>query len=334
MSGIKRVFRNQNKRNALQSIALPKPIFILSVDLELAWGYILYPEGKALALLRSDPDQGRGAVNFLINVLEKYDIPATWAVVGQLLLGKGQGKGIISPEMPQFKEGWLDWDFYRKVCDSPLYYGVDIIDRILKSSVKHEIGLHSFSHTLFSQCSRDVARAEVEQGLKAVKRFGINPVSFVFPENEIGYVDLLKENGFQIYRGDDLTRGKKNQKLLIRKFNQAIDEVIASPVEPKWMSGIWEIPGSMLFCDSQLPFTLLPRARFGLSRAVRANKVFHIWLHPRNLLSYKRLAKDLERFLALVAQKKYEGKLEVMTMGGLVSYLNQEITEADKGSNI
>jgi hypothetical protein len=112
---------------------------------------------------------------------------------------------------------------------------------------------------------------------------------------------------------------------LFRKVNGVIDKIIAPPVSPSYIDGIWELPSSIDFCDPQIPFSVLPRAKLGLSRAIRAHKVFHVSIHPWQLLLYKRLAKDLEDFLALVVQKRSEHKLEVMTLGELALCLNQRM---------
>jgi hypothetical protein len=98
--------------------------------------------------------------------------------------------------------------------------------------------------------------------------------------------------------------------------------MIAPPAEPKWMDGIWMIPTSMFFCDTQIRFSVLPRAKLGLYRAIRSKKVFHIFLHPHNLLMYPSLKDDLDKFLAFVAKKLGEGKIELMTMGEFVEVLD------------
>jgi len=205
-----------------------------------------------------------------------------------------------------------------------LYYGKDIVEKILASPVKHEIGYHSFSHVLFSECSREVAEAEIKKGVELAKDFGITLRSFVFPENKIGHIDLLKKYKFKIYRGENRGRYDLNQNILIRKFNGGIDKIIAPPAEPKWMDGIWEIPSSMFFCDPQIKFSVLLRAKLGLSRAIKSKKIFHIFLHPHNLLMYPSLKDDLDKFLRIVAKKRDEGKIEVMTMGKLANYLNKK----------
>lgn len=308
---------------------LNKPVFIISLDTELAWGFILHPQHRDLALLQSDPERTREAINLLLNLFEQYDIPATWAVVGHLFLDANDTQKSFHQEMPQFKEGWIDWEIYDTLRSNSLYYGKDMVERILASHVKHEIGLHGFFHIPFSQCSREVANAEIEKGIKAANNLGIILQSFVFPGNYVGHVDTLKKYGFQIYRGKDLRWWSKDQKSLIRKFDSAAHTIIGTPASLSYNSGIWETSGS-IFCDPQLPFTIPWRARLGLYRAIQSKEVFHIWLHPWNLLLYKRLKKDLEEFLALVAQKRDEDKLQVMTMGELASYLNQEIAESNK----
>jgi len=310
---------------ALVCDVLDKAVFGISLDTELAWGFTVNSKNETPSVLYNDPKQGRSTIDSLLKLLDKYEIPATWAIVGHLFLGPAKEKAFIHRKMPQFTEGWLDWNFYSSLEHNPLYYGKDIVERILAAPLKHEIGLHSFFHIPFSLCSREVAEAEVELGMKAAKKFGITPISFVMPKNKIGNVGVLKENRFQIYRGETLGRRSDNQLFLARAFNGGIDKIIASPSSPLYEDGIWKLPGSMYFCDPQIPFSLLPRARLGLSRAIQANKVFHIFLHPWNLLMYKRLRRDLESFLAIVDKKRNEGKLEVMTMGDLALYLNQSL---------
>ena len=308
------------------------PVFIISLDLELGWGFILHPENKALRLLRNDPESGRGVVELLLELFERYNIPATWAAVGHLLLAQDDGKRWVSEELPQFKDGWLDWDFYSQTCDSSLYSAPDIIEKILASPVTHEIGLHSFFHIPFSLCSQAVARLEVELGVNVARKWGITLQSFVFPENYVGHIDALKEQGIKIYRSSIPRFHSETTALLMRKAGGAIVKVMPPPVLPLWKEGIWEIPGSMSFYEPLMPFTVLPRAKMGLEKAIRTNEVFHIWLHPWSLLVHKGLLNNLVTFLAFVAQKRDAGKLQVMTMGDLAFYLNQDKGNRDVSS--
>ena len=293
-----------------------KPIFIISLDTELIWGYIAYPSKEAVSLMKNDSKKVRGCIDILINLFEKHNIPATWAVVGHLFLDHCEKEdGMPHKDMPRFKEDWYSSDPCTNIQKDPLYYGRDIVEKILSSRIEHEIGYHSFSHVIFSECSREVAEAEIEEGGNLAKEFGITLKSFVFPENMIGHIDVLKENGFKVYRGENLGRYDPSQNILIRVFNFVINKMIAPPAEPKWMDGIWEMPTSMHFYDPEIKFSVLPRAKLGLYRAIRLKKVFHIYLHPHTLLSHSSLKNDLDKFLGIVSKKRDEGKLEVMTMG-------------------
>jgi len=300
---------------------LNKPTFIISLDTELIWGYVAYPLHKGMDLLKRDDKKVRGCIDALLNLFEKYNIPATWAVVGHLFLNQCEKKnGIPHKDMPRFREDWYSFDPCTDIQRDPLYYGKDIVEKILSNRIEHEIGYHSFSHVIFSECSRDVAEAEIKEGIKLAKKVGITLKSFVFPNNNIGHIDVLKENGFEIYRGKNLGRWHVNQNILIRKFNGGIDMIIAQPAEPKWKDGIWEIPTSMLFCNPKSKFNVLPKAKIGLYLAIRSKKVFHIYLHPHDLLRYPSLKEDLDEFLGIVAKKRDEGKIKVMTMGSLVGF--------------
>ncbi|KAF5422482.1 MAG: Peptidoglycan/xylan/chitin deacetylase, PgdA/CDA1 family [Candidatus Methanomarinus sp.] len=306
------------------------PTFIISLDVELLCGIINDPESRSkkkhINLLNNDDTKGRGCIDVLLNILERHNIPATWAIVGHLFLDHCKKEdGIPHKDMPRFKPDWYSADPCTDLQKDPLYYGRDIVEKILSNRIEHEIGYHSFSHVDFSECSREVAEAEIKISNKLAKEFGITFESFVFPGNKIGRVDILKEYNFKIYRGKNLGRYDISQSFLIRKFNGGIDKVIATPTEPEWVDGIWMIPSSMFFCDSQIKFSVLWRAKLGLYWAIRTKKVFHVFLHPHNLLLYPSLKNDLDRFLEIVAKKRDEGKIEIMSMEKFVGTLDEKM---------
>jgi peptidoglycan/xylan/chitin deacetylase (PgdA/CDA1 family) len=305
-------------------MSLDKPVFIISLDVEMLWGFNAYPDHPHAVRIRNSVN-AREPVDILLRLFEKHKVPATWATVGHLFLERcDRAEGVPHPGMPRFRDNWYNGDPCTDITRDPLYYGKDIVERALSSSVGHEIGYHSFSHVIFSECSREVALAEVGIAGKLGREFGIKIKSFVFPENKIGHIDVLREKGFMIYRGKNITRYSPDQRLPGRKINAAIDRIIAPPVEPSWKEGIWEIESSMFFCDHQIGRSLLPRARLGLDRTIKSNKVFHVWLHPDNLFDYPSLRNDLDRFLKIVSEKRDKGLLEVMTMGTFAQSLRNK----------
>jgi len=309
----------------MDNTLIADPIFIISLDTELIWGYVRYPQDRAVKLLSNDKSKGRGSIDVLLQLFDKYNIPATWAMVGHLFLDHCENEeGVPHSNMPRFKENWYSCDPCTDIHQNPLYYGTDIVEKILSSSIEHEIGYHTFSHVPLSECTDEVAKAEVERGVELANELGLTLNSFVFPENKIGHIDILRDYGFKIYRGQNRPEKNINQSRLTWLKTFAVSRIIAPPVEPILRGGIWEIPTSMYFYDSQFLFTITLRAKWGLYQAIRQRKVFHIYLHPENLLMQPSLANKLDSFLAFVAKRRDRGILKVLTMGGLASYLNSE----------
>ena len=127
--------------------ALIEPTFIISLDVELLWGTVLHPTIKTASLLRNDDTKGRGNIDLLLSLFEKYDIPATWAIVGHLFLDHCQREnGIPHHGMPRFKDNWYSVDPCSDIQQDPLYYGEDIIEKVISSPVATS-RLHSANGT-------------------------------------------------------------------------------------------------------------------------------------------------------------------------------------------
>jgi len=213
---------------------------------ELAWGFIAYPQHKVLTLLRNDSQQGRGTIDWLLRLFEKYQIPATWAMVGHLFLDSKKARELINPDMPQFKEGWLDWNLYSSICSMSLYLGRDIVLNIQASPVKHEIGLHSFFHIPFSECSREVAESEVKQGIIGVfAGSSFNPKESVQLKDEsiISLSSYASRMNIQMLKASDFNeklrhRGVSKKVSVQRICRTAKDEKEVREV----LDAMWEIP--------------------------------------------------------------------------------------------
>ncbi len=125
---------------------MKKGIFCISIDTELLWGrnpskwQEFYPRAKKVRLI----------VKRLLKLFEKYQIPATWAIVGNLYLEPTADK-------------------YSNFLHSP-----DII-RDIRKYKNQEIGCHSFSHPDFDKISKKEAEKEVvvEEAPKPVRRPGM-----------------------------------------------------------------------------------------------------------------------------------------------------------------
>ena len=265
--------------------------FLFSVDTELAWGFFDHFDPGAFTAARE-----RETINRLLDILDEFNITATWAVVGGMFEERYQGSALGSPVT-----NWLRQypDFYDLVTNgSPLLYGPDIIDLLPNRGARHEIGFHGFTHRLFNErtMSEREARAEIELWLSVAGKHNIIPRSVTFPRSRVGFLDLFQEYGFLCYR-DDSMRVKGSTLPLIgrafRRWPKSMSAVVGVPIHEATRS-----PGGLacllasqsLFGFNQHLERLLdgvgvPNLRLlTLARAIRQagvrKKAIHLVVHP------------------------------------------------------
>jgi peptidoglycan/xylan/chitin deacetylase (PgdA/CDA1 family) len=297
------------------------PVFVISIDTELLWGVAYLPNHPAFELMRANPSKTRKAIYDLLSLFEQHNVPATWAVVGHLFLNACDG---LHSDLFAEKQSWCRYDPGSDFRSDPLYYGRDLIEAILGSKVEHEIGYHSFSHVRFSDCSEAAAEAEILAGIKLAKDFGIKLRSFVFPENDVSHLDILKRNDFAIFRGQSRFRWSADQNFVIRGLNAAIDKISIGSALPEWRDGLWETNSNLSFDGLCVPYALHFRAISGLQLAIKSRQVYHLSFHPYDLLLRPTLLKYLDKFLTKAAAKRNRSVLKIMTMSGLSAYLDKE----------
>ena len=76
-----------------------------------------------------------------------------------------------------------------------------ILELILNSSVKHDIGAHGYYHKAFRKLSYTQAENELHLISEGMKKFGVRPKSFVFPRNSVAHLNLLEKYEYKCYRG-------------------------------------------------------------------------------------------------------------------------------------
>jgi len=321
--------------------------FVLSLDTELVWGS--FDHTSAADFERRYPDI-RGVIADILGLLERHEISATWAVVGHLFLRACQrgADGRAHPELRRPTHAWFDSDWLgpdpcTDRASDPLWYGDDIIAALRAAGVPQEIGSHSFSHVIFGDegCSADVASSELEACFRVAADEGIELRSFVFPRNVEGHHDVLRAHGIRAFRGAEPYWYRRLPGPLRRAAHLA-DEAIAltppvsSPAEI--LPGLWDIPGSMLLLSRVGVRRLVPiqarvsKARKGLRRAVREDKVFHLWFHPFNLaVDRGAMLAALDEILQEASRLRSAGQLTIRSMGALADELAAGSRAANAG---
>ncbi|MBI3397448.1 polysaccharide deacetylase family protein [Candidatus Woesebacteria bacterium] len=274
-----------------------KGIFCISIDTELLWGR----KDLDYSGLIEKTKKERKIIKKILMLLDKYKVPATWAIVGKL-----------------FEQGDLLW------------YGRDIINTIKKYK-NQEIGCHSYSHPEFSKITKSEAEEEIEKSIKNAKELGIKLNSFVFPRNKVNHLNLLHKYGFTSYRGPE--PGVYSQIPVVYFLRQVYSLLGPStpPInKPKKEKRVLNIPGSMYFVSARGLRKYIPKwlrfykAKAGIDMAIRNKKVFHLWFHPVDFADEtNQMFEELERILIYVQVKVNAKKLNALTMGSLASEFNK-----------
>jgi peptidoglycan/xylan/chitin deacetylase (PgdA/CDA1 family) len=282
---------------------------VISIDAELGWGFHDMETPPARRVTAARPGW-----ETLLDLLEAFDVPATWAVVGHLLVENcDRPTGGCACTRPP-------------LADQPdRRFGPSLVEAVRDGDAGHELGCHSFAHPLFDEISREAAREEIERWLARARAHGIDdPGSFVFPRNRVGHRDLLAEYGFDCYRGV----GRERNSGRLRRLAQAtVGDWTPPLVTPRVDEhGLVNLPDSLyLFRFEGWPRTAVeavredPVVRFcrnGIDAAAREDGVFHCWLHPNNLVADR----DADRLRAILSYlDERRGDLRIETMGDVAA---------------
>jgi hypothetical protein len=314
-----------------------KGIFTLSIDTELAWGGFDRPDREARWAME---ENSRAVIQRLLDLFARYDIAATWALVGHLFLDRCRRiDGHTHPEMPRPRHAWFTGDWYgldpaTDIERSPLWYGTDIVRQLLEAEPRQEIASHSFAHIIFADpgCSAAAAEADLEACVDVAREWGLELRSFVYPRNRVGHQAALGRCGFRCYRGADPVRYSRWPRPL-RRLAHYMEDLLALPpptVQPVRDGDLWNIPGSLMLQGMDGVRALIPaacrtqRCMAGLRRAVERRDLFHLWFHPANLaIRMDRMIEALDPVLAAAAAARDRGDLEILTMGSLAMRMEQ-----------
>jgi peptidoglycan/xylan/chitin deacetylase (PgdA/CDA1 family) len=322
-----------------QQATLQKGAFVISIDTELAWGMVHRRgvEENAYAYART-----REAVGALLRLMERYEIRATWAVVGHLMLEScSPVNGVKHPEVPRpsyswFEGDWFDQDPATDRAKDPFWYGPEIVDMISGCKVPQEIGCHTFSHMLVGDpgYSAETMRADLSLCRQLARARGLDLKSFVYPRNLVGHLNVLEEFGYESYRGPAPCWYDRMSGWPWRIAHKVDNFLPVAPpiVFPSRRGGLWDIPASYYYPHSTprlgdwgrwLPvWTRVAKSRRALRKAAAQRGVFHIWFHPFNIAAdMPRLLRGLEGIFTGVSRLRDKGVLDNLTMGDVVAQL-------------
>jgi peptidoglycan/xylan/chitin deacetylase (PgdA/CDA1 family) len=305
-------------------------VFTLTLDTELIWGS--FDHASPAEFERQYPDE-RATVDGMLRLLERYEVPATWAVIGHLFLSEcsrdasGRAHGdMVHPRQSAFEHDWYSQDPCTDVRRDPLWYGPDMIDAISDAAHPQEIACHSFAHAQFGDPAMTIeaARSDLAACVRLAAERGITLKSFVFPRNSEGHHAAVHEAGFRVFRGVDPTWHSRTPDPVRRVAHLAdqamgIAPPVSKPVEQ--LPGLWNVPGSALLLGTTGVRRYIPaasrihKAKLGIQRAAEQDGVFHLWTHPFNLSTHRAyMLGVLEGILRVAAGARDRDQIRIAPM--------------------
>jgi hypothetical protein len=275
----------------------------ISADFELNWAW------RSLSPSEADSygESTRQQFPLMLDLARDYDIPVTWATVGHLFLSECKKvNDVAHHEMPRPSRNDLwDGDWYRhdpctNLRQNPLWYAPDLIEKIMKERVGHEIGTHSFSHIDFSpECSSDeLVRRELEECIRVMAPYGLKPSSLVFPFNhQRPHLDLLSASGITAVRWRD------------RNVSLSYPE--------RTHSGVYKIYESMSL-RAPKRYDLVDKCQIMLQKAAERRAAYHFWFHPSDPRPL--FVREFRRILACIAEERQNGVVWAATMKEIAAY--------------
>jgi len=172
-----------------------------------------------------------------------------------------------------------------------------ILELLLKSPVKHDIGAHGYYHRDFTNLSNIEADKELNMISVAMKKFGITSRSFIFPKNGVAHLDLLEKYGYKCYRGYG---NFMNDSMYINKCGK-----------------LYDIHPSLFIGQSISP--MFPKKIINIS--IKRKLPFHVWFHPWDLGETKEsIQKSINKvFSPLFKYAKKKERRGVLTFETMLS---------------
>ncbi len=274
--------------------------FTISLDFELYWGM---RDIQSLESYQEHLSNVHFVIPKLLELFKKYEIHATWAIVGFLFLNdKDQLIKKFPPELPQYANKHFDpYDYIQNNDLVKKYHFAPECIELIRNTPYQEIGTHTFSHyyTLEEGQTYQQFKKDLESAISMQLSTGQNCRSIVFPRNQydIEHLKIIKSLNVNFYRGNQpfwlyKPRRLNKEHLLLRLIRLADAYINITGYNTFTLEGSKtnvsvNVPASRFL----RPFTprlkrfenlRFRRIQHSMMHAAKYNKNYHLWWHPHN----------------------------------------------------
>jgi len=294
---------------------------VISVDAALGWSCI---DRRSPPTERAEA--ARAGWRTLLDRFDEHELPATWGVVGHLLLPECDGVHEHHPLAP----GWFARERDAWADRGDLRFARTLIEETIEAPAGHELAFMPFSHVEFGHddVTTDLARAECVGFFDALPEGLPSPRTALLPRNAVGHRDVLAEWGFECYRGR--IPGRATRLPIARSARRLANATVAGPpiVQPTVDEyGLVAVPTS-LYCSGgssavgrlygrTVTDPTIAAVHRGLERLVDSDDgVLHCRLRPADVVDDRDEARIAALCSAVADYREDEG-LDVATVGAV-----------------
>lgn len=315
-----------------------KGYFVISLDFELFWGVL---DKFTLEEYKENIENVPRVIEELLLIFKKYEIHATWGVVGSIFFEKKDflERKILKPiGYRNSKLSAYNYLELIKNSESTLFFGKLLIEKIKKTKYQ-EIATHTLSH--YFVCEEGQKEEDFEYDIKIVKSIhevnNLKVNSIIFPKNQLNsnYNNILKKYGIKYYRGNEESlfyrKGKIDKESVFIRIGRFLDSYINiggnytyDIKDIRGEKGLLNIKASRFLRPynsklSYFEFIKLNRIKKQMKNAAVKKEIFHLWWHPHNFgknfeKNISMLIKILEYYNFLKEKYNFESK-NIMEVG-------------------
>ena len=285
--------------------------------------------GLDLNANRDNLERVREVVPALLRLFRSYEIRATWATVGAIGCTDWEEYFRRAPQPPDYKSVSLKVkpEYAALDPDGRLHFAPHLIEQIV-GTPGQELGSHTFSHLYLREegiTAQDVAADLAAASALFRERFGVEPVSLVFPRNQAAFTETVSAAGIKIWRGNpgpwyyECEDSRHNGPL--PRAMKLLDGI--NPLRRQAAPLQGDMTRATMFLRLGLPPLLWAAHRKRIENelnALRSGEIFHLWFHPHNVSPDMTLhLARVEQALELISQARERGTLTSRTMADLLA---------------
>ena len=293
--------------------------FIISLDCEGKWGMADCLTAHHHQFLTRE--NLIAAYEKILRLFARHEIPATFAFVMNFTLSEDERREIGDRLCDVQVEGrnWLR-NFRKAEASGEMdgWFCPEALDMV-RARPEHEIGCHGFCHAPLAEAAiaRDAAVQEIASAWEVARMKGLSLRTFIYPRNQIGYLDALGASGYAGYRARPPQLPGKIGRIanLAAELNVLTKSQSAEPDR----AGMITIPSGYFLnwrrgARAAIPASVTRlRWRRILADAARHERTAHVFLHPHNIIDAPSTADLLDDLLGEAARLRAAGALDIVT---------------------